>query len=449
MTKILSNKSNIDLDYPICRPSLDLDFTQEVLDPRITFSRGSIGTRVNRNRLIETVSANQPRFDYDPVTGECKGLLIEETRSNYFWGTQTGNGGTVSNGTAIGADGVTAKKFVPTLGNTSFPSIASRTDYTIPVGSQVTGGTVDISFSGYFASLGNDLYTPDIVIQFTTGGTTNYIYAELLPNLTNGTVLQKSGIGVNGVSELISPQITLMPFGMYKVTWSVRYTQGATIRDTVGFYFQCRRKNSPSGATGTYYADGVNGFQFSCIQYEIGAFPTSYIPTTTSAVTRSADNASMTGTNFSSWYNSSEGTVYTKANSNNLANGGVIFIASNASYSERYAQLGLTGNVGYGYGATWNTNNSVIGGGAYTLVGDTYANGAYKKIAVSGIAGNFNGVSGNQILSSKKTNLYPSGITQARIGSYNNNVSYLNGTISRLTYYPRALKPNQLQYLTQ
>ena len=25
----------------------------------------------------------------------------------------------------------------------------------------------------------------------------------------------------------------------------------------------------------------------------------------------------------------------------------------------------------------------------------------------------------------------------------------LSGTISRLTYYPRALKPNQLQYLTQ
>ena len=82
MPKILLNKSNVDLDYPICRPSLDLDFTQEVLDERITFSRGSIGTRVNRNRLIETVPANQPRFDYDPVTGECKGLLIEESRVN-------------------------------------------------------------------------------------------------------------------------------------------------------------------------------------------------------------------------------------------------------------------------------------------------------------------------------------------------------------------------------
>ena len=52
MTKILTNKSSTNIDYPICRPSLDLDFTQEVLDPRITFSRGSIGTRVNRNRLI-------------------------------------------------------------------------------------------------------------------------------------------------------------------------------------------------------------------------------------------------------------------------------------------------------------------------------------------------------------------------------------------------------------
>jgi hypothetical protein len=45
-------------------------------------------------------------------------------------------------------------------------------------------------------------------------------------------------------------------------------------------------------------------------QLEQGAFATSVIPTTTTALTRNADVASMTGTNFSSWYNASEGTVY-------------------------------------------------------------------------------------------------------------------------------------------
>jgi hypothetical protein len=44
-------------------------------------------------------------------------------------------------------------------------------------------------------------------------------------------------------------------------------------------------------------------------QLEEGAFPTSYIPTTTAAVTRSADLASITGSAFSGWYNSTAGTM--------------------------------------------------------------------------------------------------------------------------------------------
>ena len=43
-------------------------------------------------------------------------------------------------------------------------------------------------------------------------------------------------------------------------------------------------------------------------QAETGAVATSYIPTTSAAVTRAADVAVMTGTNFSSWWNAIEGT---------------------------------------------------------------------------------------------------------------------------------------------
>jgi hypothetical protein len=64
-----------------------------------------------------------------------------------------------------------------------------------------------------------------------------------------------------------------------------------------------------SNATTISYAGTAgNGLFVYGAQLEQASFPTSYIPTVASQVTRSADVATMTGTNFSSWYNQSEGT---------------------------------------------------------------------------------------------------------------------------------------------
>ena len=456
MSIIRQGFESADLDVPVVLPTLNLDFANsQSLDERITFSRGSIGTRVNRNGLIETIPANQPRFDFDPISGECRGLLIEESRSNYFWGTQTGAGGSVSDGTATGADGVTAKKFVPTLGSAVFPSLYNYTAYTFTA---VSGGTVDVSFSGYFAATGTGLYIPDIVIDFNTGGTTNNIYAELSPDLTNGTVWFKggNGIGANGVTELIAPQITLMPFGMYKVTWSIRYTQGATIRDRVHFYIQCRRKGSTLGSnTGIYYADGVNGFQYSCIQYEIGAFPTSYIPTIASTVTRSADNASMTGTNFSSWYNQTEGTIVSNCVSRVPSSAGINvtdFAVVNAPALPITSRVvGWFNNGAAPYISVFANNNTVFlpfinnpGPSANVPIKKAISLADRNmKVSVSGKI--YTGNLGNAGVQ----NYLPTDFSRLLIGYEGVFSGYLNGTISRLTYYPRALKPNQLQYLTQ
>jgi hypothetical protein len=56
-------------------------------------------------------------------------------------------------------------------------------------------------------------------------------------------------------------------------------------------------------------------FRFAAPQLELGAFPTSYIPTTGAAATRAADVASISGSNFSSWYRQDEGTVFADCNS--------------------------------------------------------------------------------------------------------------------------------------
>ena len=450
MSVIRQGLESADLDVPVVLPTLNLDFANsQSLDRRITFTRGSTATRVNRNGLIETVGVNQPRFDFDPISGECKGLLIEESRTNYWRGTQTGGGsGTVSDGTATGADGVTAKKFVTTLGSAAFPGLSNYTQYSIPVGSQVTGGTVDISFSGYFAATGTGLYVPDIVIAIGASGS-NYIFAELLPDLTNGNIVSKSLSA--GLSEIIAPQITLMPFGMYKVTWSVRYTQGATIRNTVNFGIQCRRKNSPSGATGTYYADGVNGFQFSCIQYEIGAVPTSYIPTTASSVTRSVDNAEMTGINFSSWYNQSEGTFFYNGTLPFITNDTVTRVPFGVSNGFNFSNSMYVAKTPTTLGLSF----TVINNNVSQTTGTSLPNMTSSKFKIASSVAPNNiyscGYGGVVNKHSRPSAAIPTA-TRLTLGKEPWNGSALNpiiGCISKFAYYPKALSPAELQYLIQ
>lgn len=65
--------------------------------------------------------------------------------------------------------------------------------------------------------------------------------------------------------------------------------------------------------TDSYTGDGTSGILLWGAQLEAGAFPTSYIPTTSATATRAADLASMTGANFSSWFNASEGTILSEA----------------------------------------------------------------------------------------------------------------------------------------
>ena len=67
-------------------PKLALDFTTASLDARVTFTRttgaSNPATYTNSSGVVTAATNNEPRFDYDPVALTCKGLLIEETRSN-------------------------------------------------------------------------------------------------------------------------------------------------------------------------------------------------------------------------------------------------------------------------------------------------------------------------------------------------------------------------------
>jgi hypothetical protein len=445
MSKILIGRGDTDLDYPICRPSLDLDFTQEELDPRITFTRGSIGTRVNRNRLIETVDTNQPRFDYDPVTGECKGLLIEESRYNdWLYSGQnvttswsTGGTGTLSiDTTQIAPDGSTNTiKFTESTTTASGRrfsqniTVASGTSYTVSVFAKQPTGSAPRYFSILFW---NTAFTTFQIITFDP---------------LNGRVLSNSSGNTTFVEKY--------PNGW----WRFGATATATASVNIGFDFRFTNSVSSGGNNGgpygNYTGDGNSYLYFFGPQVENGAFMTSFIPTSASRVTRSADLASMTGTNFSSWYNSSEGTLYADLNN--------ITTRSSLTYD---AFVSLTGtdvnrNVMRIYTQTASggaAQNQFFGAVSYSPDGsytfnsfDTTVSGSPQRI-------------GKAILAYKKDDfaftvngLKPATDRSGDIPTCNQLLIYgasrfqsaPSGYIKRLTYYPRRLKDNQLQYLTQ
>jgi len=83
---------------------------------------------------------------------------------------------------------------------------------------------------------------------------------------------------------------------------------GAAIQVVTGTgVYPSRRTLTFTPTAGVLVCTVVGTVQYA--QLEAGAFATSFIPTAGAPVTRAVDSASITGANFSSWYNASEGTI--------------------------------------------------------------------------------------------------------------------------------------------
>jgi len=433
MPKIISKKSNVDLDYPVVRPSLDLDFTQEELDPRITFSRGSIGTRVNRNRLIETVAANQPRFDYDPVTGECRGLLIEESRQNlltYSQGSGMNDPNWSSNSGAVivqtnsitAPDGtLTANKII--AGTTAVLHLFSSNTFS------VTSGTT-YTFSCFFKPAESSW------VYFRTGGTpfgsNGYIF-----NISNGTL----GVAINTLDSV--PIIAKYPDGWYRI--SITKTSSASGNGLLQIIVP--RGNS----TTVYTGDGTSGIYVWGAQVETGAFPTSYIPTSGSTVTRSAEIAEMTGTNFSSWYNQTEGTFSFDGTLPFITNDTLNRVPYGVSNGYNFSNSIYVSKTATSLGLSF----SIINNNVSQSTGTSLPNMTSSRFKIASSVADKNiyscGYGGSVNKHSRPSAAIPT-VNRLTLGKEPWNLSTLNpmiGCIARFTYYPRALNPNQLQLLTQ
>jgi hypothetical protein len=178
-------------------------------------------------------------------------------------------------------------------------------------------------------------------------------------------------------------------------------------------------------------------------QLEAAAFPTSYVPTTTAAVTRSADVASITGTNFSSWYNQSEGTVFVDVAS--APNNTIAQLAADISDAPGNERI-FTRRTGAGSLAV-----AVIDGGvtqADVGAGSVISGGARYATAASYRLNSINLATNGQIGTEDTTATIPTP-DRMFIGQNFASTQQANGTIRRLTYFPQRLSNTTLQNITR
>jgi hypothetical protein len=179
-------------------------------------------------------------------------------------------------------------------------------------------------------------------------------------------------------------------------------------------------------------------------QLENGAFATPYIPTTGTPVTRAADVASVTGTNFSSWYNQSEGAFvaeYMTSKPNGTVGNCYPFSCNDGTNAER---------VNYFISLSGGGNPRITAGGVSTNPGNpgTQINLAFNKVGVAYKVGANQGRAAlNGALGTASTPAAQPATTRLEIGQ-NISAEHINGWIRSIKYYPTRLSDAQLQALT-
>jgi hypothetical protein len=280
--------------------SLDLRFAdKKTLTDRvsgtnlITFSRASSGTYVGSDGLIKTAVTDAPRFDHDPVTGESLGLLVEEQRTNLITSSSDIAGFFTQQNSTATADAAAA------------PDGTVTADLLVPHTSSSTHGSFNNTSLSFSAST---TYSYSIFVKPNGYSWLQLLLTSGFNNLTawvNFDLTGAGSFGFTGGGE-ISKEIESHPGGWYRCTITARSGASAFAGGPAYLVLDSNR----NGRDEHYAGDGTSGIYLWGAQLEEGSFPTSYIPTTTSTVTRSPDIASIEGTNFSSWFNQSEGTVF-------------------------------------------------------------------------------------------------------------------------------------------
>jgi hypothetical protein len=409
--------------------ALDLQFAADKTltarkGPTPVFTRGSTGTFVGSDGLIQSAAINTPRFDHTSA-GVCRGLLIEEGRTNLlqrseefanaYWNVIRS---TITTDAATSPDGATtAEKLIADTTAASNHrvdratiTLALNTVHTISIfakAAEYTGLALGVGLSA----------TEGVRFSLVGAGTATSVLAG-----NTGTIQQLSN-------------------GWYRCTCT--FTSDALlavhrVAITVG----------QNGTTTSYTGDGTSGILIWGAQLEAGSFATSYIPTVASSVVRSADVCSITGGDFTGFWNQTEGSLFASAIFNSPANynAAQFFCDVNDNTSQNRVRFyrNLTTPTFEAANISSNTQDAIITSSAQ------YASNVTHKASLGIKQNDYAFFANNATIGTDSSVVLPVNLNTFSIGNSSSAVPArpTNGTISAIRYYRKRLPNAKLQALT-
>lgn len=407
-------------------PSLNFNFLSGTLDSRITYTRPSNGTFVAANGLIANSVAGVPRFEYSSSNNQPRGYLSENQSTNLLlWSANTRGGGWFADQAFLDSSTITAPDGSQTAsklteGTSSVGYRIIRQDLTLSTSTPYTASI--FCKAGEIANVG--------LSWFDGVSPTTYAFADF--NLTTGAIVQQGQV-VAGVANNGLANATIIPYanGWYRccLSFTTQTNGSSSIRLGLGSFA------SPGG--------NVNGTLVWGGQLEYGYVPTSFIYTTTAAVTRSTDSAEITGTTFHNTINKQEGTFVVEMECNSTATGGqqvgvnmyptVFTVANNTA---AFTNILWYGSIAETYvNLTYNNIGGVAAGPRKVAL--AYANATGQS--VTGLDG---------VIVSRNGRGLDSSASRLGIGNLGNPLGGLNGTIRSFQYYPKQLSNTTITNLT-
>ena len=380
-------------------PTLDLDPSKPDTLNVITATRaGTTATYTDSAGLIQVASADTVRVDH---VDSVPMILCEPSATNlvtysedFSQGNWNKNRVTVVDNSVTSPDGsLNASKLVE-----------SATTATHLTWTQATTTAAPHSFS-VFAKAGE---------RKRIGLRDNQIGNSAVFDLESGSVISGSGGSIAQAAN-----------GFFRITLTGTYAAAGTRHEIYVL---------PDNATTTntsYTGDGTSGLYIWGAQLETGSVATSIIPTSggdAAARTRPADNLSITGSAFSSFYNQSEGTVYTEFEPRELASANNTTLElSDGTGNERILSLAYSSY--HAYFVDGGVEQANLDGGNYTV-------GALNRLAFSFKANNIQAsVGGGSVVTDTSASI-PT-VDRLIIGNQTvANTRQLNGHIKRLIYWP-------------